>query len=310
MDLLFEFSGPNQGFNATYNQIYNEIDTKYSEIKKSRFEHFGHCAHPGGRCGVSNMAIINQDNSKTVILSFWDRGMDALHANEWEIGWPGNLNVVHVIGGLGINPAKITDGMPKFTPFLYPLEFMSVYENVEKFRTPYVFEEKIPKACFIGSLYEHREMLAKYLRNRPDLFDMYTHADGFIKEDYFRKMNEYAITLSFNGNGELCMRDFESMGLGIPVVRSEVTTPLLAPLVAEVDYLRGSDPAMDAWFVYGYMKEEYIANQMIDRVEKALQEPEHLTAMSKRNVAYFDEYVYPHKIAQKFFEVFDLDILR
>jgi hypothetical protein len=40
-------------------------------------------------------------------------------------------------------------------------------------------------------------------------------------------MSQYALTLSFNGNGEWCLRDVESMGLGIPTVRAEMKTLIL-----------------------------------------------------------------------------------
>jgi hypothetical protein len=310
MNLQFEFGGSNQGFFATYKSIYEQIDKIYPEVKKTHFEKgLTHCDHPGGRCGISNMVVINRDNNKATVLSFWDRGFDVITGNDWKNGWP-DINIVHVIGGLGIDPQLITDKMPKFSPFLYPMEFMRVYDSIEQIRTPYKFTDKIPKACFIGNLYETRKVLSNLLKKRSDLFDIFGSEDGIFNHQYFQKLNEYAISLSFNGNGELCMRDFESIGLGIPVVRSEVKTPLMAPLVPEVDYLRGSDPSENAWFVYGYLQEEKIANQFIERVELALTQPELLEEMSKRNVEYFDENVYPEKIAQKFFEVFDLDILR
>jgi hypothetical protein len=310
MNLLFEYGSPNYGFISTYNRIYEQFETKYPGVRKTKFNKgWGHCSSPGGRCGTSNMDIINLDNNKTVILSFWDRGMESLTAKEWHC-WEG-LDMVYVIGGLGIDPDEIKEPRYSrlgFSPFLYPLEHLRVYEAVERFRKPYVYEEKIKKACFIGQIYQARQVITDILKKHP-LFDIYDGSAGYHGDAYFQKLNEYAITLSLNGNGELCMRDFESMGMGIPVLRSQVVTPLLAPLVADVDYIRGSDRPNGAWFIYGG-REPQIAEQFIERIETAINEPEMLTAMSERNTKYFDEYVYPHKIADKFFEVFNLDMLR
>ena len=47
----------------------------------------------------STMKIINKENNKTTVLSFWDRTVDIVDAQG--LGWD-TLNVVHIIGGLGV----------------------------------------------------------------------------------------------------------------------------------------------------------------------------------------------------------------
>lgn len=305
-----EFGGPNYGFQQTYQYIYNHIDVIYPEVEKSHIEKgFGHCEHQGGRCSISNMIIRNPDTQKAVILSFWDRGLEVVQANQWPHAWGTEFKVVHVIGGLGIDPQKLSNYDVKFTPFLYPLELESRYRHVENVRVPYVFEQKQKKVCFIGSIYGTRKTILEHMTKHP-MVDAYDHSAGYINQAYFEKMNEYALTLSLNGNGEWCMRDFESMGLGIPVIRCEAVSPLYAPLVPDVDYVRGADPALDAWMIFPWNHEQRIAEQFIDRIECIMKEPETLTKMSARNVSYFDENVYPEKIGKKFFDIFDLNELR
>ena len=40
----------------------------------------------------------------------------------------------------------------------------------------------------------------------------------------FKKMSEYKVAISFNGNGEFCLRDVEAMGLGMVTVRPLLKT--------------------------------------------------------------------------------------
>jgi len=104
MDLIFQYApdgGGNQGFRYVFDNIYERAITQYPEVNISFLnirDEFPHCDSPGGRCGISTLKIINPENKKATVLSFWDRGMDVITG---ELGWEA-LKVVHVIGGLGI----------------------------------------------------------------------------------------------------------------------------------------------------------------------------------------------------------------
>jgi len=307
MNLIFEFGGPNEGFTATYTKIYEKFNQHYPDINKTHvLKGIGHCDHTGGRCGISSMAIINADNNKATVLAFWDRGTEIIFGNSWS-GWAG-VNIVHCIGGLGVSIDRLPTFPIKFTPFHYPLEKLVRYDYIQNYRRPYVPIEKVQKACFIGNIYNGREKIVEELRKHP-LFDIYGIDANYHNSAYFEKMSEYVLTLSLNGNGELCMRDFESMGLGIPVVRSEVKSMMSPPFIDGQNYIKGAAPSFDAWFVYGG-KDVQIAEQFIHSVETVISNHELLNTVSQNGIQYFDEYCYPEKIAEKFFDVFDLDILR
>ena len=96
--------GGNKGFEYVFNSIYNDVKLHYPiEVPlTSRInivDHNNPCPHPGGRCGISSMKITNKENGKTTVLTFWDRAMDIM--NSRGLGWE-DMNVVHVIGGLGV----------------------------------------------------------------------------------------------------------------------------------------------------------------------------------------------------------------
>jgi hypothetical protein len=317
MHLEFEYAfdgGGNQGFAYVFNQIYEDINLHYAnEIKtKSKYhtvERLGPCQHPGGRCGISTMKIINKENNKTTVLSFWDRTMDIVQTKD--LGWE-TLNVVHVIGGLGMfmNPEEIQETYNvKFTPFLYPLEFLSSYKYIEKYKTPYNPNNRIKKACFIGWIYDSRKQIADILNKHP-LFELFGTEAEYRGENYYEKMSQYALTLSFNGNGEWCLRDVESMGLGIPTVRAEMKTPFYKGLYPGVNYIKGMKPSPNAHMTFYQHSFEDTAACYIDAVEKAINDEELLMSISKNNTEYYDKYLLPNKIAMEFFNVFDLEILK
>jgi hypothetical protein len=123
-------------------------------------------------------------------------------------------------------------------------------------------------------------------------------------------MSQYALTLSFNGNGEWCLRDVESMGLGIPTVRAEMKTPFYKGLYPGVNYIKGMKPSPNAHMTFYQHSFEDTAACYIDAVEKAINDEELLMSISKNNTEYYDKYLLPNKIAMEFFNVFDLEILK
>jgi hypothetical protein len=316
MHLEFEYpfgGGGNQGFEYVYNKIFNTFNLYYPGITISKTDTislFYPCEHPGGRCGTSNMKIINKENNKTTVLSFWDRTMDIV-ASGGNLGWE-NLEIVHVIGGLGIfmTPEEIQNQYNvKFTPFLYPLEFLSSYKYIEQYRKPYNLDNKIKKACFIGWIYDSRKQIADILNTHP-LFEIMGIEAGLRGEHYYEKMSQYALTLSFNGNGEWCLRDVESMGLGIPTLRAELKTPFYKGLNPNINYIKGMEPSINAHMIFSGYSFEDTAAHYIEAVEKAFNNEELLYSVSQNNTEYYNKYLLPDKIVDEFFNVFDLKILK
>jgi hypothetical protein len=129
-------------------------------------------------------------------------------------------------------------------------------------------------------------------------------------ENYYEKMSQYALTLSFNGNGEWCLRDVESMGLGIPTVRAEMKTPFYKGLQPGVNYIKGMNASPNAHMTFYQVPFEETAASYIDAVEKVINNEELLMSISKNNIEYYDKYLLPNKIVDEFFNVFDLEILK
>jgi hypothetical protein len=311
MHLIVEypFGMGNQGFQYVFDRIFLELNLHYPNITKKAVnvqELFPISQGPATRSGTAAMKITNDANRKTTLVSFWDRTLEMLGHEGWEM-----FDIVHIIGGLGVymTPEQIMEKYnAKFTPFLYPLEFYYIYDYIKQFREPYDPTKKIRKACFIGGLYESRRVVADILRKHP-LFDVYGREDGYFRETYFQKMNEYTLTLSLNGAGEWCVRDFESMGLGIPIIRSEALTPMYKGLYPGQNYIAATPPSDLAFMIYPGIPLERIAEYFIDSVEKNINNDDLLMSISRNNIDYYDKYLLPNKIVDEFFKVFDPTIL-
>jgi hypothetical protein len=312
LELEYPFDVNNQGFKYVFDKIYENIDVYYPNITKSKqntTKLFYPCVHNGGRCGVSSMKITNKTTNKTTVLSFWDRTMEIIGSNA--LGWE-TMNVVHVIGGLGVylNSEKIqTQYNIKFTPFLYPLEFLNSYQYIQNYRKTYNPKERIKKACFIGLLYDSRKQVTDILQQHP-LFKIIGSDVGLKGEKYYEEMSKYALTLSLNGNGEWCLRDVESMGLGIPTLRAEIKTPFYKELTPGVNYVKGMEMSSTAHLVFPGITPEEVAQSYIKAVEENIHNDDLLLSISKNNIEYYDKYLIPDKIINEFFNVFDLDILK
>ena len=310
LEIEYPFGMGNQGFQYVFDRIAMDIPLYYPSVTTARIDVqklFPISQGPSTRSGTSAMKITNVANKKTTLVSFWDRTLEMMGHEGWEM-----FDIVHVIGGLEIylTPEQLMERYNiKFSPFLYPLEFMRTYRYIDLFREPYDPNKKIRKACFIGNIYESRKVVTDILRKHP-LFDIYGIEDGYFKETYYQKMNEYALTLSLNGGGEWCIRDFESMGMGIPIIRSETKTPMYKGLYPEQNYIKGSEKSDIAFIVYPGISLEQIAEQFIDSVEKNIHNDDLLTSISRNNIEYYDKYLLPNKIADIFFELFDLEILK
>jgi hypothetical protein len=310
MKLNFEYSTPyvmhwsNESFHYIFDKIRKDIQKHYPEITEVNVVPLPSEGHPpaGTVNGVSSLKIINSDNGKTTVLTFWDKGLDIITPkSDWE-----KYNVVHLIGGLGVNThqaeflCKIKNA--KYTPFQYPLPFHKNYDLIDSLRNKYNYRYKVKKACFIGSLYHGRQGFVDLLSKHP-MFEIIGSDKGFVFESYYNEMRKYAMTLSLNGNGEFCIRDFESMGMGIPIFRSELSSTLHSPLISEVNYLPASK-------VTDILSLEDLAEKFIHSIEKYMSNEELLNKISENNLIYYENYVRLDKIVKLFFEVFDLNLIK
>jgi len=262
----------------------------------------------GSPGGMSNFQIINEENNKTIVVSFWDRGMDLLLPG---MGWE-KYDFVQYIGGIGMSMTSEeieTKYAIKHSKFQYPLGNRDSLDNILKIRSQYDPSQKIRKAVFIGTPYGTRAELIPILSKNP-LFEFIDGSAGFFGASYLQKINEYKVALCFNAMAETSIRDIEILGLGIPMLRSELTTQFFNPLIPDHHYIRASERCTAGCLIYPGIPMESIAAQFAESLEKVIDDNNHLINVSNNARSYFDSYCQTNYIVDLFFKVADLDLLK
>lgn len=308
MNLFFYFDKEGAG-NPYFKYIYNSIFDKFSYLyPQHNIRHVQpqgmYQSSPGG---LSNFQIVNEDNNKTILMSFWDRGLDNLNKS---LGWE-KYEMVQYIGGLGMNinskEIKSIHNVDHVN-FQYPMGVPNSYDLANQVKEEYNPENKKRKAIFVGALYGTRITLTDILSKHP-LFEILDSSSGYFGLDYFKKINEYRVSLSFNGNGEFCLRDLESMALGIPCLRSELKTQFYNSYIPEEHYIRGGRACSNAWFTYSDSKIEDIAQEYIEALEKTIDDHDLLKKISHKSFEYFDIYCKPDYIIELFYKLVNINAL-
>ena len=312
MNLTFYFDENGAGnpyFKYIYNSIFDRFKLEYPEheIKHQQpdYPNLGNC--PGCPGGISHLQIINEKNNKTILMSFWDRGMDVfLNGLGWE-----KYNIVQYIGGLGMNltseQIKEKYGI-NHIKFQYPLGVRDSYEFIDELRESYDPEKKIRKAIFIGAIYATRTEFNSFMKNHP-LIEIIGNDQGYHGKAYFEKMNQYRMAISFNGNGELCLRDSEIMGLNLPLIRAELNTQLYNRLIPDYHYFKTTEPCSDAHLTYRNMDPKYVADKFVQVVEENIDNYSKLKEIADNGFKYFDMYSRPDYILDLFFKLINVNEL-
>lgn len=306
LDILFDWEAAgNPFFYKIYHNIYKTLrlqkGLKVTHIQPDYSD--GACMScPGGR---SNFQIINPLNNKSILMSFWDRGMDVFQAG---LGWE-KYDIKQYIGGIGMHKTSrqiMEDYGIRHEPFQYPLGVAGSDEMIDIAKAKNL--PKKEKAVFIGQIYGTREELVNHF-SKTGFIDVFDPSAGFVGQSYYDKMSEYGLIISLNGNGEFCMRDLEGFGLGVPVVRSMLKTRFHNQLVPNVHYLVGSAACPDAWHSYKTMDIKNVAESFIRTIEGAFYDPNKLNYVGNMGEIYYRNYANPAYISNLFIDLIDINEL-
>jgi hypothetical protein len=97
--------------------------------------------------------------------------------------------------------------------------------------TPHDIEKTNPKMIFIGTILPQRSII----HHLGDYLDASLNRFNFLV--YLKIMKTYRISFSPPGGSDISLRDCESFGLGIPVLRQKFKADLEDPLIDGVHYI-------------------------------------------------------------------------
>ena len=307
LECLFDREGAgNPYFKQIFNRIFDTLGRTYTEHTFIHIQpdYQNQDISPSSVGGYSNFQIINQSNRKTIVMSFWDRGMDPITMNAG--GWE-KLQITQYIGGLGMYMTSdniYRQYTIKHIPYQYPLGVKDSDEHIKNNVTSYRPDEKKRSAIFIGQIYGGRSAIVDILKKHP-LFDIYDSDVGYRGDSYFKKLSEYRIGLSMNGNGEFCLRDLEVMGLNLPLFRPELKTTFHNRLIPNIHYIKTSEPSIDAHERFSISNKE-IAENYINKVEEYIDNYDELLNVTTNGNNYYLKYVNVDYIVKLFFEILDI----
>lgn len=295
----------NPFFKKIYDKVFNELNSKFKEYqfihKQPTPKNISRMSSPGGG---SNFQITNPTNKKTILLSFWDRGMNLF---EKDLGWE-DYDLIDYYGGIGMfeTSEKIKE---KYGVNHYPLQYPLGVKNsdifIEKHRIKYNFENRIPKAIFIGRMHGSRKKICEILKKHPNI-EIFDENDTYYNERYFEKIKDYRMGISLNGNGEFCLRDVEYMGMEIPIIRPKLKTKFYNPLNENEHFIPVDIESENAHSDFFGKTEYEVAQKIIEVVESNINNKDVLTEMAKNGRDYFVNFTSTDYISELFIKLINI----
>jgi hypothetical protein len=113
-------------------------------------------------------------------------------------------------------------------------------------------------------------------------------------ESYANELINYSVALSVAGRGELCYRDVECMGMGIPFIRFEYLSQLKEPLIPNYHYISVDRPDdLKDWMNLDRNGLQHHADLISERFLEVKDDTEFLNFISKNAREYYENYLSP-----------------
>lgn len=220
----------NQIFNGIIKELYKIYSISLYTYSSTAMRHPATIDIGGTDLQIKNceMCIIRPDN-KIIIISY-SNVIDSTAKQLEKYKGPKSIYFAHFNKNILKNVVP-EENMMDYKPF-----FFTIFKHIDidyfyKKRLSIEYEDQIDKMVFRGN---------KTIRPVIDFFDSDV-LDGpntyNTINSYLDNIVNYKVGLSIGGIGEYCYRDFEYMGLGIPMIRAEYNSKSLIPLIPNYHYI-------------------------------------------------------------------------
>jgi hypothetical protein len=174
----------------------------------------------------------------------------------------------------------------KYYPWIY---FPSNEYDLEKYYQKRLETEPQDSRMYFRGETESRTILQHF---NSDVFYGGNPIGGF--NSYAEELMNFKLGLSVAGRGEMCYRDVEYMGLGVPFIRFEYTTEFLEPLVPNFHYISVERPNdLFDWMQLDRVGEKNHTDMIIERYMQVKEDKEFLNFISKNARNYYETYLSP-----------------
>lgn len=198
-----------------------------------------------------NFSIINPDNSNYIVLSFFDNWK--YHFMQ-HIGWrPTKMKGFFYAGGFdycdyftykSISISNPDLAFPKdikkvYRPLFYSPYYDCCYDKIESYYQLRNQKQLIPKLFFRGYMWDFRKLMTDQLYHDDTILIIDKNKDQQNLDyiSYLSEISDYAACLSLPGGTEVCNRDIECFGVGVPVIRPLLQVNYGDPLISNYHYI-------------------------------------------------------------------------
>lgn len=224
-----------EGFFEYLKRKYLDIEFSFHNSKELRTpENYG---GPSSVLGSLFMRIVNPDNGKFLLISYWDVARNFFNVKHQD--YLADEKLVEFYTSIGIHSDRdfayeACSPPIKYIPISLCLQKSTDDDLIEQIINSNIKREYKQKPRFRGACYAFR----KYLVDDPrfEIFNIYEQDKTLEKEDYLKEMFSSKINISLNGIGESCFRDIEILGLGSALLRPKLTVKFKEQLIPNYHY--------------------------------------------------------------------------
>lgn len=235
-----------------FNDFYKALIKKYPKhdfdnINYTEYESNGY----GSIYSCMNFSIVNPETQKYILISFFDnwkyhfmKHLGWQPSNMVNFFYPGGFNYIDYYNYIIQQKNNSDIECPRNISTIYKPFFYGTYNDgyAKDFTTIYKkrkLKSTIPKLYFRGQLWDFRKDMVQKLKKFPSLeiIDKSNKSGYLDYPEYLNDLAQYRCALSLPGGTEICNRDIECFGLGVPVIRPYLDIHYPDPLISNYHYI-------------------------------------------------------------------------
>jgi hypothetical protein len=242
--------------------------------------------------------IENQTTGKFIIFDYGDFAQCSLkfaHFENLERAYLGQYNLSYL--------QKHLNDLTKFSPGFYP---ETNWGGVDKLYSKRGYHSLMDsRLCFSGDLYgNEREFIRLLAQKHPQNVDIKTQRLPYEQYIEFYRNHRIALCSSAGySGGDICLRDIEMFGLGIPVIRLQYKTKLHDLLMPNKHYISVSldvDPIRNS-----IIDHNEAADLIYKRYCEVVDDIEYLQYVERHAREWYERNVLEDGFFKNFFEMID-----
>lgn len=234
-----------------FDRIYKDILNIYPQhsfdiVNNEQYENNGY----GGTYSCMNMSIINPENDKYILISFFDNWKYLFMQH---MGWrPDKMKQWFYSGGFNYSDYfyfkvsqknNIDLNLPYnidqiYNSFFYGPYYTDYDSEVDIIYNDDQLRNSDNKLIFRGYMWDFRKEMTNALRDTSIIItDKNINNNGLNYLEYMKDLKKYRCALSLPGGTEVCNRDIECFSIGVPVIRPTLSVQYPDPLIPNYHYI-------------------------------------------------------------------------